>query len=91
VDADTGEIIVTTLTSHGFDDGSQVGPLLDQVRGPVAPFTGDGAFDQDDVYDVIPMRPPSCRRARTRRRAARQRPRRRSGTDICNSSPDTLG
>src|SRR5213079_3036197 len=51
VDADTGEIIATTLTSHDVDDGSQVGPLLDQANGPVASFTGDGAFDRDDVYD----------------------------------------
>jgi len=29
VDANTGEIIATTLTSHDVDDGSQVGPLLD--------------------------------------------------------------
>src|SRR6185437_7531363 len=53
VDADTGEIIATTLTSHDVDDGSQVGPLLDQLRGAVASFTGDGAFDRDDVYNEI--------------------------------------
>src|SRR5437868_3812005 len=40
VDADTGEIIATTLTSHDTDDGSQVGPLLDQVEVPVASFGG---------------------------------------------------
>jgi len=56
VDADTGEIITTTLTSHDVDDGSQVGPLLDQVNRPVASFTGDGAFDRDDVYDEIAAR-----------------------------------
>jgi hypothetical protein len=60
VDADTGEIIATTLTSHDVDDGSQVGPLLDQVRGPVASFTGDGAFDRDDVYDEIAARHPDA-------------------------------
>jgi hypothetical protein len=26
--------------------------LLDQVGGPVASFTADGAFDRDDVYAV---------------------------------------
>jgi hypothetical protein len=56
VDADTGEILATTLTSHDIDDGSQVGPLLDQVEGPVVSFTGDGAFDRDDVYDEIAAR-----------------------------------
>jgi hypothetical protein len=38
VDADTGEIIATTLTSHDVDDGSPVAPLLDRVDGPVASF-----------------------------------------------------
>ena len=37
------------LTSHDVDDGSQVGPLLDQMAGAVASVTGDGAFDQDGV------------------------------------------
>ena len=60
VDADTGEIIATTLTYHDVDDGSQVAPLLDQVRGPVASFTGDGAFDRDDVYNEIAARHPDA-------------------------------
>ena len=29
---------------------NQVGPLLDQIEGPLASFTGDGAYDQDGVY-----------------------------------------
>ena len=32
---------------------NQVGPLLDQIEGPLASFTGDGAYDQDGVYRVI--------------------------------------
>src|SRR3982750_4841620 len=43
VDADTGEIVAATLTPPDVDDGSQAGPLLDQVAGPVASFTADGA------------------------------------------------
>jgi IS5 family transposase len=43
-DADTGRIVASVLTDRGADDGSQVGPLLDQVDGPVASFTGDGAY-----------------------------------------------
>jgi hypothetical protein len=27
--------------------------LLDQVEAPVASFTGDGAYDQDDVYRTV--------------------------------------
>jgi hypothetical protein len=50
VDADTGQIIAAGLTGKDVDDGSQVGPLLEQIAGPVASFTGDGAYDRDDVY-----------------------------------------
>jgi hypothetical protein len=42
MDADTGEIVAATLTTNDVDDASQIGPLLDQVGGPVASFTGDG-------------------------------------------------
>ena len=42
-DADTGRIVASVPTDREADDGSQVGPLLDQVAGPVASFTGDGA------------------------------------------------
>ena len=45
VDAGTGEITAAELTTNDVDDGSQVGPLLDQVEGAVASFTGDGAFE----------------------------------------------
>ena len=67
VDADTGEIVAAELTGNDVDDGSQIGPLLDQVERPVASFTGDGALDRDDVtarwWCVIPARQSSCRRA----------------------------
>ena len=39
----TGQIEAVELTGNETDDGSQVGPLLDQVGGAVASFTGDGA------------------------------------------------
>jgi Transposase DDE domain len=60
VDADTGEIVAADLTSHDVDDGSQIGPLLDQVERPVASFTGDGAFDRDDVYGEVAARHPGA-------------------------------
>ena len=56
VDADTGEIIAAELTGKDIDDGSQVGPLLEQIAGPVASFTGDGAYDRDDVYREVCQR-----------------------------------
>ena len=42
------------------DDGSRVGPLLDRIDGPVASFTGDGAFDRDDVYAAVAARHPEA-------------------------------
>src|ERR687894_1918868 len=49
-DADTGRIVTSLLTDKDVDDGSRVDTLLDRVEGPVASFTGDGAYDRDDVY-----------------------------------------
>src|SRR3982751_4864213 len=60
VDADTGQIVAATLTDHDVDDGSQVGPLLDQVTGAVASVTGDGAYDQDGVYASVGERHPEA-------------------------------
>jgi len=56
VDADTGQIVAAKLTTNDIDDASQVGPLLDQVGGPVASITADGAYDQDGVYDAVATR-----------------------------------
>jgi hypothetical protein len=60
VDADTGRIEAVELTTSEVDDGSQVGPLLDQVMGPVAAFTGDGAYDRQDVYGAVAERHPEA-------------------------------
>jgi hypothetical protein len=48
------------LTTNDVDDACQVGPLLDQVEGPVASFTGDGAYDQDSVYKAVTDRDPGA-------------------------------
>ena len=60
VDADTGQIVAAGLTTHDVDDGSQIGPLLDQVTRPIASVTGDGAYDRDDVYGSIAERHPNA-------------------------------
>ncbi len=60
VDAGTGGIVASTLTSKDADGASQVDPLLDQVAGPVASFTGDGAYDQDRVYAGVAKRHPEA-------------------------------
>ncbi|WP_232480990.1 IS5 family transposase [Roseomonas sp. KE2513] len=58
--ANTGRIVASALTDKDTDDGSQVGPLLDQVGGPVASVTGDGAYDRDDVYAGVAARYPAA-------------------------------
>ncbi len=60
LDADTGQIVAAALTAKEVDDGSAVGPLLDQVSGPVASFTGDGAYDQHGVSAAIAERHPEA-------------------------------
>jgi hypothetical protein len=60
VDAGTGQIMAAELSTNDVDDGSQVGPLLDQVAGPVASLTGDGAYDRDDVYGAVAERHPGA-------------------------------
>ena len=59
-DADTGRIVASALTDKDADDGSQVGPLLDRIDGPIASFTADGAFDRDDVYAEVAARHPEA-------------------------------
>jgi hypothetical protein len=59
-DADTGRTVASALTDKDTDDGSRVGPLLDQVGGPVASFTGDGAYDRYDVYAAVAARHPAA-------------------------------
>jgi hypothetical protein len=59
-DADTGRIVATEPTGHNVDDGSQVGSLFDSVGGLVASFTGDGAYDRDDVHEDVAARHPGA-------------------------------
>ena len=49
---------ICSWTAH--DDGAQVGPLLDQVNGQLASFTGDGAYDQDGVSTCLAERSPEA-------------------------------
>jgi hypothetical protein len=59
-DADTGQIVASVLTGRDADDGPQVGSLLDGIDGSVASFTGDGAYDRDDVYAEVAARHPNA-------------------------------
>jgi hypothetical protein len=60
VDAETGQILASELTSSDVDDGSQVGPLLEQIPGPLAFFVGDGAYDQAGIYATVAQRHPDA-------------------------------
>jgi hypothetical protein len=60
LNAETGEIVAADLTTNDVDDASQVGSLLDQVVGPVASFTGDGAYVQDGVYRAVADHQPAA-------------------------------
>src|ERR1700761_5765173 len=54
VDAETGQVVASALTSKEIDDGVLAGPLLGRVTtGPLASFIADGAYDQDGVYAVV--------------------------------------
>jgi hypothetical protein len=60
LDADTGQIVAAALTAKEVDDGAQTGALLDQVAGPVASFTADGAYDQEGVSAAVAERHPEA-------------------------------
>jgi hypothetical protein len=60
MDAETGQIVAAALTTNDVDDGSQVGPLLDQVTTPVTSFTADGAYDQEGVAAAVAEHHPQA-------------------------------
>jgi transposase len=60
IDPDTGEILASELTTTEHGDASQVGSLLDQISGPIASVTADGAYDGDPVYGIIADRDPAA-------------------------------
>jgi len=76
VDAASFMIVAQTLTDQDADDPSQVGPLLDQIGGPIGRVMADGAYDGaptyrtiatygDDIEVVIPPRSTAVTRGRT--------------------------
>jgi hypothetical protein len=60
VDAETGQIVASALTSKEIDDGVLIGPMLDQVPGSLSSFTADGAYDQEGVYAAVADRHPEA-------------------------------
>ena len=97
MDADTGRIEAVELTTSEADDGSRVGPLLDQVDDPLASFTGDGAYDREDVYGAVADRHPEAavvvppRRDAVPSEAAETAPTRRDGHLRCIAEHGRMG
>jgi hypothetical protein len=60
VNAETGQILASELTTHDVDDDSQVEPLLDQIAAPLASFIGDEAYDQAGIYGTIGKHHPDA-------------------------------
>src|SRR4051794_30556175 len=58
IDPSTGEILASELTSNEEGDASQVSPLLEQIPGPLASVTADGAYDGEPVYRAVAERQP---------------------------------
>jgi hypothetical protein len=60
VDAETGQILASELTTSDVDDGSQVEPLLDQITAPLASLIGDGSHDHAGIYGTVGKRHPEA-------------------------------
>jgi transposase len=58
VDPDSSDILAAELTDEG--DASLVGPLLDQIDGPVSAVLADGAYDGDPTYRTVLERHPDA-------------------------------
>ncbi len=55
----TGEILASELTTTEEGDAALVGPLLEQITGPIASVTADGAYDGEPVYRAVAERQPN--------------------------------
>ena len=60
LDADTDQIVAATPSRKEVDDSAEVGPLLDQVVGPVTSFAADSGDDQNSIYDEVLQRYPEA-------------------------------
>jgi DDE family transposase len=60
VDADSGEIVAVAVTRKDIDDAAMADALLDQIADPIASFTADGGYDQDQVTQAVAERHPDA-------------------------------
>jgi hypothetical protein len=56
VNPETHEIEAETLTENSCDDAGQVDALLNQVKGKIDGFYGDGAYDKWKIYETLDNR-----------------------------------
>ncbi len=52
VDADTGEIVASDLTTRRTHDCTQMPALLEQIADPITSVSADGAYDTKSVYEA---------------------------------------
>ncbi|WP_264658097.1 IS5 family transposase [Azospirillum canadense] len=57
---DTGAILASALTTTDDGDASLVGPLLDQIAGPIGTVLADGAYDGEPIYRTVAARAPEA-------------------------------
>jgi hypothetical protein len=60
VDAASGEIVGVAVTRKNIDDAEMADALLDQIADPIASFTADGGYDQDQVIQAVAERYPDA-------------------------------
>src|SRR5450631_525951 len=60
VDADSGEIVAVEVTTKEIDDAAMADALLGQIADPIASFTADGGYDQDQVSQAVAERHPDA-------------------------------
>jgi hypothetical protein len=58
VDPASGAILASALTTSEEGDAALVGPLLEQIPGPIASVTADGAYDGEPVYRAVAEHQP---------------------------------
>ena len=61
VDADSGHVLASMVTSDRARDGAQVSPLLTQIREPIETAMADGAYDAMSVYAALEKHSPKVR------------------------------
>jgi hypothetical protein len=67
VNAGTGQILASTLTTNNVDDASQIGPLLDKIHDPIASFTGGWQRRSGHSKRALGRSPTGCVRTDERR------------------------